>query len=409
MSHLVEHWWFEIARKRITDQKGLWVNAFLRQMALALIGMFSIIFVFEFGRSGFLGGGVEGGLKLVIAYLLVIRSVMLLLVIWIGNYVIRRIGYRWGVMLSLVFTSWGYWVLATASRNQDLKLVFGGAVLMGLGACGYWPMWFTLVPECEKEERMGKAVGMINVIVGLGQALAPLLAAVIISSWGYDKLFYVGIGLLLVSGIPLFFLNHHLHLDTVGWREFGRWCKEAVFLRAGIAMGGKFIDDLMYMDFWPIYLLLVVGSVNSLGWFKTGVLLIGVVFTYVVAGVFDRGADKKVQLVGVTGGVMMWLLRILPKEALKVLVIDSSDRFFAAINSTFFQGHTCKRARGPETFSFAVYRLVWESLIGVAVLAMMWWVLGQWGVSGFWVVVVGLGSFGLVLSLLMEEHHRAKA
>jgi len=406
MIHSADQWLFVLRRHQIRDQRGLWINSFLRQLAFALVGMFSAVFVYEFGKTGLMDGGVAGGLKLLMVYVLLIRLVILLLVIWVGNYVIRRLGYRKSVMLSLVITSLGFGFLAWASRSGELAGVVLGAVMIGLGVCGYWPMWYTLMPESETEERMGRAFGKINVVVSISQALAPVAAAVIIGSLGFDKLFGVGIGLLMMSGLPMFFLRHHIHVDEVNWREFFYWSRESTFLQAGVAIGGKYVNDMVYADLWPIYLLIVVGSINNLGWFKAVVVLAGAGFAYLMANLFDKKADKKLQLLGVSGNMLMWVLRLWPKEPLQLLMIDGVDRFFGSITETFFQGYALRRAKGPETFSFAVYRLVWESFWGVVTLVVLWMGLSWFGVTVFWVMAMAMAAVGMAMSMMMREHHK---
>lgn len=402
----ISHWMYGLKQHKIRDQKGLWVNSFLRQLAFALVSMFSVIFIFSMGKEMFGWRGVVGGLELVLVYLATIRLVVLVGVVAIGNYVIRKIGYRRSVMISLVATSLAFGSLSAASISGVVSYVVVAAILMGLGVCGYWPVWYAMVPDDAKESEMGTSFGMLLSVATLGQVVAPLLAAWVVIRFGYDWLFLLGIGFLLASGAPMFFLKHHAHYDEVSWGEFGRWSKDAVYRKAGAAIGGMLVNGTIYENFWPIYVLVMVGGLGEIGVLRSVVLLASAVFTYLVAQMFDKSKTRKWQMVGVGGGVIFWVMRLLVSGFMQVVVVDSLDRFFATLSGTYFHGYAFRRAKGKETFSFAVYWLVWESIASLFAYGLLTAVLLVGGVGYFWATMVVLAAVGLILSMLMNEHHK---
>ena len=404
MVHFWDNWLFELKRKKIRDQQGLWVNSFFRQMSFALMHVFSVVFVFSLGREKFLMGGIQGGLLLLLVYLILIRLTVMLAVIPLSNNVIRRIGYRRSILSSLFFTSLSFLVLSLVSITKSLWLLSVAPIALGIGVCLYWVTYFTLFSDEAKKASIGRSFGIMDVFAKLGQVTAPLMGAIIVLLLGYDILFLVGVVLLLISGIPMFFLKHHLHLDAVSWKEFGKWEKERRFKLAGLSMGGRLLEEIMIENLWPIYVFLIVGSLEKLGVFRSILLLATAVFTYLVSRLFDRSHNKKYQIISVIGGSLLWVVRLGVTTLPQILVIDSVDKFFSATTRTFFFGSLFLRAKGSQSFSFIVYWIVWESFWAIAGLGILALLLLISGVEIFWMGMVLVGILGLVLSLFLKDH-----
>jgi len=394
-----------VRRQKIKDQKGLWIMTFFREIAYALVTVLSSIFIFSIGRESFWGGGIRGGLLLVVLFLLIVRLVVVGGIVGIGNKIIRRIGYRRTLLLSLGLSTGAFLLLAQASVTGNLWYVMMAGTLYGLVICTFWVTYFTLFSEEAVEEKVGAEFGRLDAMAKLGQVAAPFLGALIASRVGYEYMFGVAVIFLVLAGLPALFLKHHLHLDEVSWREFLDWTSEWTFVKAGIAMGGRLIHDSLYIDFWPIYVLLVVGSIERMGVFGSVTALATVMFTYLVAKLADKPNMRKFQVLGAVGGAVMWGARLWVKNLTQIVVIDSVDKFFSTTSRNFFFGYAFKRAKGPETFSFVVYWLLWQSIWTILALLLLALILIWWDGS-FWVVVASIGAGGILLSTLIEEHHR---
>lgn len=398
------HWHFNWKRKQIRDQKGLWVTSFFRQLGFALIHVFSIVFIFEMGRSYFLGGGVSNGLIFLLLYLIGLFLTVNLSIIWVANNIIRRIGYRKSIGISLVFTSLGFLCLALADITQSLTFIYITSVLKGLGISHYWVTYYTLFTDDTSNEHIGSSFGLLDAFAKLGQIIAPLIGAALAVFFGFKFLFLFGILFLILSGIPMFFLKHHLHLDEVSWKELFSWSSEPRFLRLTLALGGRNIHEKLRTIVWPVYVFLLIGTIEGMGLFQSIVLLSATIFTFIVAIFFDKKSDKRIQFLGVVGNICFWISRLFVNTLTQIVVIDSADRLFETFSRTYFFGYLFRRAKGRESFSFVVYWIFWDSFWFIGALISLIAILIVFGISAFWLALVALGILGSLLSLLIQEH-----
>lgn len=114
---------------------------------------------------------------------------------------------------------------------------------------------------------------------------------------------------------------------------------------------------------------------------------------------------KQFQVIGVAGGVVVWLIRSLLTSLPMVMLVDVTDKFFESVSDTFYLDYSHKRAKGPESYSFTVYRTVLASFWMLLVYSLIVLVLIAFSVTWFWTLVFGVGAFGLILMLLVQEHH----
>lgn len=400
----LHHWHFHWQRRKIRDQKGLWFTSFFHQMGFALMHIFSIVFIYEFGSQYFWRANIKSGILLVLLYLVCLFIVPSVGAIWLGNGVIRKIGYRKSIGLSLLFTASGYLFLALADWTQMLPYIPLAALVKGVGLSLYWPTYYTLFTGDVSSESVGGAFGVLDACAKLGQVIAPLIGALLAIYFGFTGLFVAGILLLMTSGVPMFFLKHHLHFDSVSWSEYSSWLRERSYKRFVTAIVGRNTYEKLLISVWPIYVFIVIGTLEGIGRFQSLVLLASMVFTYIIAKSFDKRHDRKVQVMGVAGNVFFSLARIFASTVWLIIIIDTVDRFFEAMSRTFFFGYLFKRARGHESFSFMIYWVTSDSFGFTLILMFLALVLITTNVAIFWLVMLVTMSLGSTLSLLIEDH-----
>jgi MFS family permease len=391
-------------QQRLHDQQGLWATSFFRTLAFALVSIFIPIFIFEFGRKNFGEGGMVMGIALVLIYRLIIRITVGLLGIPTANFFIRRIGYKKSVMIALLITSLSFFCFSLAEYWQSLEMILAASFLIGIEIILYWVSYNTLFTDDSEENSMGKSLGKMTMFSGIGEMVAPLIGGVLVVTFGFSGLFLAGLVIFLIAGIPMWFLGKHKHEDSVSWSEFKAWCQEKTFLRLGAATGGTHIHEIILADLWPVYVFLLIGSIKAMGVFTAIIALASLVFFYLVAWMFDKKSIRGFQIMGVGGGVMIWLLRTMVTTFGQIVMFDSLDRFFYAMSSTYFSGYMFKRAKGPETFSFMVYREIWLSVWTIGVYGLLLLLLVVLPVPQFWNVAFLMGAAGLTLGLLVKEH-----
>lgn len=400
----INHLSFVWRHRQIRDQKGLRITAFFRMMAFTLVNIFSIVFVYKYGSQYHQANPQVSGLIFVLTYLATLELTVVTTAIPMAQRVINVIGYRKSLALSLIFSALGFISLALTSYFGWLISLMIAPIFIGLGAASFWTTYHVLFVDDVTPHEIGSSFGMIEAFIRMGQVVAPLLGAAITVLWGFEVLFVSGIGLLICAGLPMLFLKHHLHFDNVSWHEFVTWSKEKRFLRFAVAAMGRGVDERLLAGVWPVYVFLVVGSVEGLGLFQSTVLFFTAIFGMVVAKLFDYKSKRIFQAIGVLGGVTFWSIRIWLKSLSSIMLADSIDRIFTTTSRVFFFGYAFRRARGRQSLSFVVYWAVWEAIGLFLVYTTLILGLLILGLELFWVLVAIVGSLGLLATLLIEDH-----
>ncbi|MDX6200340.1 MAG: hypothetical protein QOJ79_3491 [Actinomycetota bacterium] len=78
-----------------------------------------------------------------------------------------------------------------AAVSGDLWVVVGGRVVQGIGG-GIFPLCFAIIRDEFPRERIGRAVGLMSAIAGIGGGLGLILGGVLVDHVSYHWIFWVG-------------------------------------------------------------------------------------------------------------------------------------------------------------------------------------------------------------------------
>ena len=143
-----------------------------------------------------------------------------------------------------------------------------------------------LVAGIVPRERMGYAMGLMQVGVGIGVGLGPLIGGVMADAFGYRAAFYITSALLMVAGVVVIFgvdegfarrpkqMNHRQSLLS-GWRR--------IMTSPGVSLiyGLRFLNQVGRMAYFPIlplFVLALIGRPDRVN--STTGLMIGLVFRH---------------------------------------------------------------------------------------------------------------------------------
>lgn len=179
--------------------------------------------------------------------------------------------------LSMMIASpiWGALADRWGRKMMVERAMFGGAVLLGLMAfarsaeelvllravqgliTGTIGAGNALVASVVPRERSGYAMGLMQVGLGSGVGLGPIIGGAVADAFGYRAAFYATSALLAIAGVivALGVEEHFVPLDKTGGRKRGFWKEWRQILSApGVVAtyGLRFMDSLCRMAFIPI-------------------------------------------------------------------------------------------------------------------------------------------------------------
>lgn len=346
------------------------------------------------------GSELQKGVLLLVFFYLIHQLTVLSSGISIGH-LILKIGYQRALLVSsclfAVFLS-----LLYVKANPGW-LILLGAFINGLETNFFWNTYQTLMSKLAQHRHMGQNLGLLQFFLQLVQAMAPALGGMLVVAFGFPALFMAGLLGVLLGMMSAFQLQFQRERDRISWAEFTRWAQEGPFIRLAVSQTGRYLNDAALV-FWPLYVFLILGTVDRVGFLYTLSLFIAMILSFGVGYYIDHQKNKK--LFYLSGGLLslLWLLRSQVVTFWHIVIIDTFDCLTANFYLLFSDSIFLKRSKGGQAFSFFVYR---EMLISVGAI-LFWLVVGGLFLifTNAWTALFILAAVGVLLGLLVKENHK---
>jgi DHA1 family multidrug resistance protein-like MFS transporter len=193
-----------------------------------------------------------------------------------------------------------------------------------------------MVAAVAPRRQLGYAMGLMQVAMGSGVAMGPLIGGVIADAFGYHAVFYVTAALLLISGI-LVWLGIEEHFTPAEKDAskglnglFGEW--RHVFSTPGVptTYSLRFLSQIgrmMLIPILPLFIPLLLADTSRLNTF-TG-LVIGVTSaTTTLSAVFlgrlgDKTGHRRIIIVCASAATLLYLAQTQVTEGWQLLVLQA--------------------------------------------------------------------------------------
>ncbi|MCP6720302.1 MAG: hypothetical protein KJI72_03240 [Patescibacteria group bacterium] len=159
------------------------------------------------------------------------------------------------------------------------------------------------------DDHVGQEVGTRYMVGALTQFSSPFIGGVIIGFLGFQYVFLIGSGILLLAVLPLFFfprrnLSPDLHISSI------LTFLKSKSLRSFNLSGFGYATEIMVGQIvWPIFIFLSVGSIQNFGGVISIGLLASVMAIYFAGFMSDVGRRRKI-LSWTTGLLsLVWVIR----------------------------------------------------------------------------------------------------
>ena len=375
-----------------------------RDLVMRLAIFFLPIYLYQHGSADLFwqfipGNELQRGVLLLVLFYFIHRLTILVSGIGIGK-LITKIGYQKSMLVGFILFAIFLSLLYIDSTPGWLLLA--AAFVNGLETNFFWNSYNTLISKFTLSRHLGQDLGLLNFFLQLVQAIAPALGGLMIVSFGFQSLFLVGLVGILVCIIFVLQMNLKKENDQISWAEFLSWTKEKSFLRLAISQAGRYLNDATLI-FWPLYVFLILGSIDRVGFLYTLSLFLAMLLSFGVGFYIDHHKNKKPFYV--SGGIMslLWILRSQVISFWQIAIIDTIDRLSANFYAIYYDAIAIKRGKGKEALSYFVYRE-----IVVAIVAIFFWlVVGSLFLifPDPWLSLFVLAAVGVLLGLLVKKHH----
>ena len=359
----------------------LYWSMFLTRLAQSFTGIFIPVYLVVIGLDLFgAGASQSGGQALTAALgflfaLIVVQRLSAALATFPAAWAARAFGFRWMIFFSGVMRAVVFILLLMGESN--VWLLVAAMFLWGVVIVAFWPSFNTVFAEDGAVGHFGERVGWRIIAEKLAGVVGPVVGGVLVATVGFSALFILGIFLVILSSLPVFFMRHHNHADKVSVSELAHWLSEARFQKAGLSFVGYYVHTSSLAVVWPVFVFVVVASYQQLGALFSLTALVAIVMSWFVGKLFDRGHRRKLFKLGSVATAGLWIVRAALMTFRQILVVDSVEKAVSAFYRLPYLAYSYKRARGRQAFSFMVYR---ELIISV-------------GAVGFWLLAIGIAFF----------------
>ena len=346
--------------------KTLFVAKLLHASGLQLSLLFLPLFLFQVGSAGnyFDAWGLSAfqqGMMFVGGYFLLERIWVL---IWCvpASQIISIIGVRNGMIVGQILNIVTLIFFSFAQKTPEL--LFFTALIEGLKICFFWSSYFSLFSTTAVYKNMGTSVGTFEFFTKLVYVILPTISATMILRFGFSSVFVASIMLHIISALILFKIHNPLSFAPVSWKEFASWLKEREFQKLLIAGGGKYFVDALDL-LWPFFILLLVGSVEKVGFIFSLVLFLSLIITYFGGWYVDHSKSRRPFTLSGTFLSILWLVRIFLFNVWSIITIDTIDKLASSFFVPFYDSIFLRRGKGNHALAYFTYREVVLSVVAI--------------------------------------------
>lgn len=403
----IDNFFFRLPFFHLLTEKNarlLYVLRAVRDLLNKVTFFFLPVFLFQLGGDiawldQFGLNDIQKGMIVIASFYGLNRFVIFFAAIPAGK-IIRKLGLTKSLTYSYLLRIGVFASLYFAYTYPVLVLV--AAIFEALQSNFFWNSFFTMLTDTITSRKAGSEIGTLYFMMQLMAILSPAISGYIAYQYGFEVLFLIGLLLTVFSLIVIVNMDEIFINDAVSWKEFKKWLSEKTFIRLTGSFVGRYIND-MVLFLWPLYIFLVLGSVDRVGFLYSFSLFLALILTFFIDNYLDKHKkNKKPFFFSGSALSVLWLVRISPLSVWGIALVDTFERLFSNFHWLYYDWIFIKRGKGGQAFSYFVYR---EMVISVG--AVFFWLSFAifFSLTGSWTGVFVFGAIGVLLSLLIREHH----
>jgi len=274
-------------KKGLSGFRALEINYLINQLAMGMMGVFGVLFVFELGKD------LLTGLKLVLVFFGLQRLVVGVVAPVIAK-MIAKTGYRWMMLMGSLSLGTKAWLLMQVNR-VDWSLLAGALLLGGIGTASYYQGYHGIFLDDNDDDKIGEQIGLMTMLGRLALVISPVLAGWLVEAYGFEVMFGTAMSLIIISLGPLFLMPHHDHR------------KQKFSLRHAVKLGvkrtsfswsvaGWHIENAIQVFYWPVLLFLLLDSHLTFGLVGGLVMVVNSMAVYGAGKIYDKRPLRRGQL-----------------------------------------------------------------------------------------------------------------
>ncbi len=337
--------------------KELYLAIFIMTFGESLINIFVPIYLYNKGFQIY---------EILVFYFLL--SLFFVFFAYHGARIVAKVGNKHAILLSTPFLIFYY--VGLIFIDQSVTLFFILPLFLALRMILFnYGNHLTFINNSEKEKR-GREVSFLGALSLIATISAPYVGG-IIASVNFSLLFIVSSFLILLSSVPLFlssekyekinFTNKLLLKKAFSKEDRGNL----------ISFGGYAGEVIVNRTVWPIFIILVVETVDRTGLVISLSMVISLFAFYAIGKLTDKMNKVKLLKIGSFLYFFGWIARIFADTSTRIIIIDSYKNLSSKILRLPWSAHSYDIAARSNYFEFIVAREIIFNLTRISFLPLL--------------------------------------
>lgn len=298
----------------------VFLNSTLRRASVALLSLFSPIYIFEISQD--LGLLPKFGLILVFSYFLLLYVVKLLTLPLAENLALK-IGFKKISYLSSI--PFALFLVFLIFSQETPFFLLPAAIFWGANAALFWFSFHGFFVKLGDADHFGRATAMAQLLDTAANVLSPILGGIVIWKFGFGVLFVLAGIIFGTAQMALYFAREEKPRHDARVREVWRlFTTHKRMVAAYLGLGG---EGGLYGIVWPLFLFLVLGEILVVGEVVSAAILFAAVLTLIIGFWVERLGKRAVIRFGAPVVSFSWLIRIFTKTPAAIIGVDTFYRF----------------------------------------------------------------------------------
>lgn len=189
----------------------------------------------------------------------------------------------------------------------------------------YWPAYHAEVSRYGDSSNRGTEISWLFALNrGVG-ALGPMIGGLVAVHFGFPALFVLAAGFALFASVPLLRTRERFRVQFFAYTGPWKIILSRRFRGARLTMIG-WVENYVDLVFWPVFMFIVLGGVDLLGYIATLNILIMTLLGFFIGEVSDRFSRRRVMRFHVSFMVLGYLFRPLALGPWRILLTDSLSK-----------------------------------------------------------------------------------
>ncbi|HOA11748.1 hypothetical protein KBB59_01095 [Candidatus Woesebacteria bacterium] len=330
------------------------------------------------------------------------RLVAFLSAIWVAEWTIKlgtKHAFVMGQILYVLFAAF----LFLSQINP--YWIFLAVIIDGVQTNYFWNSYYYSLSRNSEHHKIGSNLGIINFLLNIITMISPALGGLIIAGLGYGNLFLLGLVLITIGLIFSISMDNVKVHDKISWEEFSTWMMEPGFRRLGLTFAGSYFNDGV-LQMWPLYIFLLLGTSDKVGFLYSFSLLLAMVISYGVGAVIDKHKSRRPFVLSAGILSLFWIIRSFVVGFWSIVVVNTLDRITSSFHWLFFDRVWVVRGKGREGLSYFTYRQMITSAAAIVFWSLVFFLFYFFGEA--WISLFLVAAVGVLLTLLVKEHQDPK-